>query len=237
MAIEEMPSEMLLLGILDELQEPMCQIIAEHVKTYDKISDWIVDLDAEEEVAKAKILPLKTVDELFSEYGCTICNMGSAQPHRLMDRPTHAQVGTRVSISETECRYAGGEVTGHYHTHPFALAVPSNGDIVDHFLTGRQVDFIGGRMNDKAVLVGYGSRSDSQIKYEMQQKIEPYLGDIWKGAYGVIRLMIRPPGSRWVEGSERVHSIPVYDEFDAIRQFWTQVESLKRFFDVVVRWC
>jgi len=234
---DEIPPEILLLGILDELQDPMCRIITEHVPAYEKIQDWVVDLGVGREAAEKKIIPLDEVDKLFVEYGCTICDMG-LQGHKLTDRPPRATLGTRVSIQTVECKKAGGKPVGAYHTHPFTLPIPSQGDIENHFRQGRLVDFVGGRVGKRDVLIGYGSHSQSKIRYEIESKIGPFpQRDWWKGTSKAIFLQVRPPGSRWVEGSEQVKSIPVYDDITRLQRFWEQVATMKRVFEVIVRWC
>jgi len=226
----------MLLGMLDGYQDQMCQIIDEHVPPFEKIQPWVVDADTSLEEFDSKLITLEEYDELFREYGCTICHI-PREGIRLTGFPIAPEPGGRQTVRSPECRKAGGEVLGSYHTHPFMLPVPSTVDIENHLQYGYLIGIVGGRVGRRRVLVGYGSNEYSKIKYEMNQKIDPYPGDIWKGVEKIVRTMNRSASSRQAEEIEYVGMIPVYDELTVVKQFWTQVESLKRSFDVVVRWC
>jgi hypothetical protein len=234
--------EILFTRILDELQERMCGISTKQAPAYEKIHDWVVDLktvidiNEKREGSEKKIVPLKEADNFFKEYGCTICDMG-VNGMTMTDCPIIASPGAHVSLSTTECQKSGGEPIGAYHTHPFTLPIPSVSDINIHFREKHLIDFIGGKVGSRDVLVGYGSRDDSRIKYEMRQKINPFPGDVWDRAKGAVCFWTIPPALRKIGGTERVQVIPVYDETAQLREFDRQIEELKRFFDVLVRWC
>jgi len=242
MAEEDLSPEILFTRILDKLQDRMCGITAKQSPPYEKIHAWVVDLktvidiNKKREGTEEKIIPLKEADNLFKEYGCTICDMG-ADGMTMTDCPIMASPGAHVSLTTVKCKKAGGNPIGSYHTHPFELPVPSVTDIGIHFREKHLIDLIGGKVGSRDVLVGYGSRYDSRIKYGMQQKIDPFPGDIWGRANGAICFWTIPPELRKIGGTERVGVIPAYDETAQQREFDRRIGELKRIFDVMVRWC
>jgi len=242
MTEEEISPKNLLLGILDELEDPMCQMIADNVPAYEEIRDWVVDLKSVIDIVKKregtyqKIMPFEEVNKWFSEYGCTVCYLGE-NGAKLTDCRRQESSGTHVTISKTTCIEAGGNPIGSYHTHPFMLPLPSAADINNQLRGESIVDFIGGKVGDRDVIVGYGSFDSSLVKYKMEQKIDPYPGDIWEGAKGAVCMWKVPSDSQGANVSAHVGVIPVYDDATQRRQFYKQIEYLKRSFSIVVQWC
>ena len=239
---EEISPKNLLIDILDELEDPMCQAIDEHVPAYNEIQDWVVDLKSvidiveKREGSEKKIMPFEEFNKWFREYGCTVCYLGE-NGVKLTDCHRQEFSGAHVVISPTECMELDGNPIGTYHTHPFALPLPSRVDINILLRNGHLTDFVGGRVGGRDVLVGYGSFDSSQMKYEMEQKIDPYPGDIWEGAKGAVCMWRAPPDSRGANVSEHIGTIPIYDDTTQRQQFYRQIESLKRSFDIVAQWC
>lgn len=230
-------SKELLLGVLAELQEPMCQAVDQHCGRYtrDIESHAVSMIMSSQEEVQMKLISIEQGDKWFREYGCTICDLGP-QGHKLTDC-VKGTTGSGVQIEVEDCHdKERGRRVGTFHTHPYGTAAPSVGDIMNVFIDNRAVNFIGGVVGGRKVIVGYAPHPESVMKWEMKQRIAPY-GSAHKAVTEyVVQFVFRMPEAT----SPDDLSIKRYDVFSEEKQmsnFMDDIDYLKSIFDVVVHWC
>ena len=231
---EKITPRELLLGVLAELQEELCQAVDQHCGRYTRdIESHIVSVDSSIEEKRMKLIHLAEAEKWFTEYGCTVCDVGP-RGYELTDC-AEAETGSGIQIEHVECfEKAKGVHIGSFHTHPYGQPTPSRADIMNVFIGNRKINFIGGLVGGSKVIVGYALRPDSVMRWEIKQQIEPYKGAV--DAKNVVLFVYRPPGATSPD-SLSVKQYEVWDEDEAIDHFVSDLEYLDGIFDVIVHWC
>lgn len=231
---EKITPRELLLGILAELQEGLCQAVDQHCGRYTRdIESHAVPVDSSIEEKQMKLIHLREAEKWFTEYGCTVCDVGP-RGYELTDC-AEAETGSSIQVEHVDCfEKAKGMYIGSFHTHPYGQPIPSHADIMSTFASNRKINFIGGLVGGRKVIVGYALRPDSVMRWEIKQRIEPYKGQA--GAKNVVLFVYRPPGATSPE-SLSVKQYSVWDEDEAFDHFVRYLEYLDGIFDVIVHWC
>lgn len=143
-----------LLSVLTELQEEMCQAVDMHCGQYtrDIESHAVSIVMSSEEEMKMKEISLEQSDIWFREYGCTVCY----RPEIGFELTDCAKgtTGSGVQIWDEDCRKVQGRSAGTFHTHPYGGAAPSVGDLMNVFADNRIINFIGGIVGGRKVILG-----------------------------------------------------------------------------------
>lgn len=228
-----MQLKVLLRQVLADIKEPMEQAVVEHCGRYtrDIESHAVSIVMASEEEMKMKEISLEQSDIWFREYGCTVCyrpGMG----FELTDC-VKGTTGSGVQIWEEDCQKVQGRPAGTFHTHPYGGAAPSVGDLMNVFADNRIINFIGGIVGGRKVILGYAPRPDSMMKWEMKQRIAPYRSAHTAATEYVVQFAFRMPESPDDLSIERYD---VFSEEKEMINFMDNVDYLKTIFDVIVHW-
>ena len=226
----------LLLAALPDIGKAMCQAADLHSGWHiDEIDSHIVTRGASQDELKNKIINLEEGDKWFREYGCTICDIGP-DGYELTDC-TDSISGASVVYGHDECLGKARAVrAGSFHTHPYGFPLPSYPDVMNTFIGNMRMNFIGGCVDGRKVLVGYAPRPESYIKWEMRQKIDPYEAFKRANVDKFIYFLYRPPGSTSIE-EVVVKEFAAYDKDEKMDRFVMGLEYLSGIFDVIVHWC
>lgn len=227
----------LLLHVLADLKEPMCEAVDRHCGRYtrDIESHAISIVMSSQEEMRMKLIQLEEGDKWFAEYGCTICDLGP-RGHKLTDC-AKGTTGSGVQIKEENClKEEQGRNIGTFHTHPYGSAAPSVGDIMNVFIDNRAVNFIGGIVGGRKVILGYAPRPDSIMRWEMRQRVAPYESARRAVTEYAVQFVFRLPEAT----SPDEHTIMQYKVFSKEKEmtnFMDEIDYLKLIFDVIVHWC
>jgi hypothetical protein len=98
------------------------------------------------------------------------------------------------------------------------------------------INFVGGVVGGRKVIMGYAARPDSMMKWEMKQKVEQY-GFTQAGATEyVVQFFFRMPEAT-SSHKPSIQRYNVFSEDKEMRNFMNNIDYLKSMFDVVVHWC
>jgi len=192
------PPHELLRRVFSELQEELCQAVDRYCGRYtrDIESNAVSILMSSQEEMGMKVIHLEEGDKWFAEYGCTICDRGHLGLGYKLTDCNEGTTGSGVQIEDDACRYKErGRNVGTFHTHPYGSAAPSVGDIMNVFVDNRAVNFVGGVVGGRKVIVGYAPRPESIMKWEMKQRIAPYESACRAVTEYAVQFVFRMPGA------------------------------------------
>lgn len=232
-------SKELLLSVLTELQEEMCQAVdmhcGQHIRDIESHAVSIV-MSSKDEM-EMKVISIEQGDKWFAEYGCTICDLGP-QGYKLTDciKGTTGS-GVRIDIKDCYDKERGRRI-GTFHTHPYGGASPSVGDIMSAFIEPESsaINFVGGVVGGRKVIMGFAARPDSMMKWEMKQKVEPYDSARTAVTEYVVQFAFRMPEAT-SSSKPSIQRYNVFSEDKEISNFMDNLDYLESVFDVIVHWC